>query len=89
MKVLIKSFDVNMEVKSKGIELEVRSVDGREQAGDCYATMTGLIWCKGKTNKENGIKLKWEDLEMLCSSKDTLKAALKSAKERLKNGANN
>ena len=82
MKVRIKSFDVEMEVKSKGVELEVRNADGTEQIGDCYATMTGLIWCKGKINKENGVKLKWEDLQTLCSSENALKAAVKAAKQQ-------
>lgn len=86
MKVFIKSFDVEMQVKQNGIELEVRSADGKTQIGDCYTTMTGLVWCKGKTTKQKGIKLKWEDFALLCSSKDTLKAAIKTAKKQ--NSAN-
>lgn len=88
MEVWIKSFDVDMQVKQKGIELEVRNADGKGQLGDCYATMTCLIWCKGKTKKENGVKLKWEDLALLCSSSDVLKAAIKAAKEKLKTDGN-
>ncbi len=79
MRVKIKAFDVAMEIKSKGIEFEVRSADDKEQIGDCSATMTGLTWCKGKTGKGKGIKLKWEGLKILCSSKETLKAAIKAA----------
>jgi hypothetical protein len=82
MKVFIKSFDVEMQVKQNGIELEVRSTDGETQLGDCYATMTGLVWCKGRTTKPNGIKLKWEDFALLCSSEDVLKAAIKTAKQQ-------
>ncbi len=59
MKVSIKSFDVAMDVKSKGIEFEVRDTKGR-QLGDCYLTMTGLIWCKGKKKKENGVWVSWK-----------------------------
>lgn len=81
MKVLIKSLGVDMQVKQKGIELEVRSKDGSTQLGDCYATMTGLIWCKGKIQKENGVKVKWEDLIAICASPDSLKAAVRAAKE--------
>jgi len=84
MEVWIKSFDVNMQVKQKGIELEIRGKDGDNQLGDCYATMTGLVWCKGKTKKENGVKLKWEDLQILCHSKDVLEAAIKAAKKEIK-----
>lgn len=80
MKVNIKSFDVAMEVKQKGVELEIRSPDGKSFLGDCYVNMTGLIWCNGKTAKAQGIKIKWEDLMEICGSKEKLKAALKSAK---------
>lgn len=80
MEVWIKSLEVEMQVKQKGIELEVRSKDGKDQLGDCYATMTGLVWCKGKTQKDNGIKVKWEDLIAICKSDETLKAAVKAAK---------
>jgi hypothetical protein len=80
MEVWIKSLEVEMQVKSKGIELEVRSKDGKSQLGDCYATMTGLVWCKGKTQKENGVKVKWEDFIAICASEQALKAAVKAAK---------
>lgn len=80
MEVWIKSLGVDMQVKQKGIELEVRAADGKTQLGDCYATTTGLIWCKGRVKKENGVKLKWDDLQILCASDEILKAALKAAK---------
>ena len=62
MKVKIKSFDVDMDVKAKGIEFEVpnRPSSG-DQIGDCYLTMTGLTWCKGKIGKANGIKIRWAE----------------------------
>ena len=84
MKVWIKSFDVEMQVKQNGIELEVRSTDGKTQLGDCYATMTGLVWCKGKITKPKGIKLSWNDLATICSSSETLAAAIKAAKDSAK-----
>lgn len=80
MEVWIKSLEVEMQVKQKGIELEVRSKDGKQQLGDCYATMTGLVWCNGKIKKENGIKVKWEDLIEICKTDASLKAAVKAAK---------
>lgn len=80
MEVWIKSLEVEMQVKQRGIELEVRSPDGKEQLGDCYATMTGLIWCSGRTKKENGVKIKWQDLMAICESPESLKAAIKAAK---------
>lgn len=80
MKVLIKSFDVDMEVKSKGIEFEVRSPDNSTQVGDCYLTMTGLVWCKGKVGKANGVKVGWNDFTEIFGSDAKLKAAIKAAK---------
>lgn len=80
MKVKIKSFDVNMEVKSRGIEFEVRSPDDKSQLGDCYLTMTGLIWCQGRTTKAKGIKVSWDDLQSICGSAAKLKAAVQAAK---------
>ncbi len=79
MKVRVKQFTVDMEVKTNGIELEVREPDDSAQIGDCYVTKTGLTWCKGKTTKANGIKVTWNELaEILVSSKakaEALKAA--------------
>ncbi len=59
MKVSIKDFAVSMEVKNKGIELDV--YDGDNHLGDLVVTKTGLIWCKGKINPENGVKITWKD----------------------------
>jgi len=80
VRVYIKSFDVGMEVKSKGIEFEVRSPDNKTQLGDCYLTMTNLIWCKGKTSKAMGVKVPWDDLVTICASPKSLAAAVKAAK---------
>lgn len=59
MKVKIKSFDVDMDVKSKGVEFQVHDTDGTFR-GDCYVTMTGITWCQGKTTRANGIHIPWE-----------------------------
>ena len=59
VKVTIKSFDVSMEVKNKGIEFEVRDTNNGF-LGDCVVTKTGLIWCPGKTDRKNGQKISWE-----------------------------
>ena len=80
MQVWIKSLEVEMQVKQKGIELEVRTKDGADLHGDCYATKTGLVWCQGRTKKENGVKVKWEDFIAICASDEALKAAVKAAK---------
>lgn len=81
MQVKIKSFDVNMDVKSKGIEFEVRTPDGSAQTGDCYLTMTGLVWCEGKKAKANGIKISWAEFQEIMKSDAAKQAALKAAKQ--------
>ena len=60
MKVVIKSFDVDMEVKNRGIEFEVRSPDDEHHFGDVVLTKTGLIWCRGRTDRTNGVRISWK-----------------------------
>ena len=81
MKVSIKSLSVDMDVKSNGVEFEIRSPDGTTFLGDCFLTMTSLIWCNGKTEKKNGQKVKWEDFIVLMNDPDVLKGAIKQAKK--------
>ncbi|NVN85374.1 MAG: hypothetical protein HXX15_04710 [Rhodopseudomonas sp.] len=59
MQVKIKDFTVEMEVKNKGLEFEVRDNDGNF-LGDCYVTKTGLEWCNGKITQGNGRKISWQ-----------------------------
>jgi hypothetical protein len=79
VKVVIKQFDVKMEVKSKGIEFEVRTPDDSSQLGDCYLTMTGLVWCKGRTSKQHGIKISWSDFMEILKSDAARAAAVEAA----------
>ena len=60
MKVLVKDLNVSMEVKNNGIELDISDNDGAH-LGDLYVTKKRLIWCVGKTQRENGKKIKWQD----------------------------
>lgn len=80
MKVHVKKFDVSMTVKSNGIEFEVRSPDGKKHLGDCYVTMTGLVWCKGKTTRQQGVKIRWKEFTQVMASKETRKRAVDAAK---------
>jgi len=80
MQVKIKDFSINMDVKASGIEFEVRTPDGATQHGDCILTMTGLVWCKGKTTKANGIKISWQELMTIAASDASVSAAVKAAK---------
>ncbi|MCZ6736669.1 MAG: hypothetical protein O7B77_01690 [Actinobacteria bacterium] len=79
MKVLIKEFAVDMEVKSKGIELEIKSPDGTNHLGDCHITKTSIIWCKGRTIKTNGVKISWAQLTAVLDSDAAKSAAVKAA----------
>ena len=80
MNVSVKSLYADIELKQNGMELEIHSPNDNKRFGDCYVTMVGLTWCKGKVVKDNGVLVKWEDLMEICRSDDTLKAALKAAK---------
>ena len=60
MKISIKSFDVDMQVKNKGIEFEVYD-NGGQFRGDLILTKTNLIWCEGKKRRENGVKITWDE----------------------------
>lgn len=59
MQVKIKSFDVDMEIKNKGIEIDIND-NGGGHRGDLVVTKTGLVWCPGKTQRKNGIKVDWD-----------------------------
>ena len=60
MQVSIKSFDVAMDVKNKGIEFEVYDNAGNH-LGDCYLTKFGLTWCQGRRRRENGVRVSWNN----------------------------
>ena len=60
MKVSIKDFHVEMDVKRNGIEFEIRDNSGNFR-GDCILTDTGIIWCTGKTKRENGVPVSWDE----------------------------
>ena len=59
VKVFIKDFGIDMDVKTRGIELEVRDTQDKH-LGDLIVTKTAVIWCKGRTRRENGKKVTWE-----------------------------
>ena len=57
--VIIKDLAVQMEVKNKGVEFEVRMDEAHQ--GDCVISKTGIEWCQGKTKAGNGVKVSWTD----------------------------
>ena len=60
MQVSIKSFNVQMDVKNRGIEFEIYD-NAQNFLGDVILTKTGLEWCRGKTRAGNGVKIPWEE----------------------------
>ncbi len=70
MKVSIKDLSVDMDIKTKGVELDVYSPDGKTHHGDLYVTSTGLTWCKGKTSRAKGIKVSWAEFMKWAESED-------------------
>lgn len=59
VQVKIKKFELDLEVKNNGMELEIKEPGGKKRLGDLTVTKTGLTWNKGKAPK--GKKVKWED----------------------------
>ena len=70
MKVNVKRLSVDMEVKTKGIEFEVRSPDGKTHLGDLVLNKSNLIWCPGQTQPKNGHRIRWEDFIKLAEEHD-------------------
>ena len=66
MKISVKDLHADMELKNKGMELEVRDTNG-EFRGDFIITKSGVIWCDGKTQRANGIKKNWDELIKLLN----------------------
>lgn len=69
MKVSVKDFAVTMELKNKGIELDIYDNAGTH-LGDLVVTKTKLIWCRGKTKAENGIPIEWDDFISYMESEE-------------------
>ncbi len=57
MKVSIRDFGVGMEIKSRGIQLEVSDAAGH--LGDLVVTTSKVVWCPGRTQPEQGKALTW------------------------------
>lgn len=61
MKVWITEFEVEQELKNKGMQVDIYTPDGSERLGDLTITKSKLIWCKGKVHKKNGVEVTWSD----------------------------
>jgi len=67
MNVSIKKFNVDMELKNNGIELDVYDNGGKHR-GDLIVTKTRLVWCPGKTSAKNGYSVTWDQFIALMES---------------------
>ena len=61
MKVSVKDLQVSMDLGNNGIELDVYDNAGKH-LGDLRIGKATIEWCKGRTQKGNGVKVKWTDL---------------------------
>lgn len=77
MKIVVKEFSALMELKNEGIALEVRDPQ-EELLGSLVVNKSQLIWSKGKTKRDKGIKVSWKDFIAFVESR-TAKAAPKKA----------
>jgi hypothetical protein len=68
MKVTVKDFAVDMEVKNTGVELEVRDTDDTFLS-DLVITKTKLIGCEGRTKRENGQAITWDQFRKYMNSR--------------------
>lgn len=61
MKLSIKDLSISMELKNRGIEIEVRDTKDCF-LGDLIINKAGMVWCKGKQQKQNGAKKSWNEI---------------------------
>ncbi|HEX2986137.1 MAG TPA: hypothetical protein VHO71_04905 [Caproiciproducens sp.] len=62
MDVSIKRFDVEMLLKTNGMELDIKQPNGGEHIGDVVISKTGVTWCRGRTTPAHGISKSWDEL---------------------------
>ncbi len=68
MQVKFKEMGLDLEIKSKGIELGVADTKGKH-LGDLWVTSTTLIWCNGRTTRENGKRIEWSEFMELMNQR--------------------
>ncbi len=82
MQIGIKDFAVQMEVKNRGVEFEVKDTKGKH-LGDLVITKTSVIWCKGRTGRARGKSLSWDRfIKMMSPAAAPRKVAAKKVATR-------
>jgi len=61
MNVNIKDFGIALDIKNRGMELEVRSPQNKH-LGDLYIGKGTIEWCKGKKARGHGVQKSWGEL---------------------------
>ncbi len=61
MKLEIKKFEIEMEIKNKGIEIAVVDNADEKHRGDLIIGKKYLIWCRGRTTRKYGKKITWDN----------------------------
>jgi len=68
MEVSIKDFNMSIKLGNKGMELDVYDNKGNH-LGDLQIGKAKLVWCKGRTTAEKGIRVSREDMIEFFDSK--------------------
>ena len=68
MRVSIKDISVDMNIKTRGMELDVYDNDG-SHLGDLVVTKARLTWCPGRTKPQNGKKITWHEFIKMMESR--------------------
>ena len=71
MKVSISDLAVAMDIKTKGMTLDIYEHNGEDRRGSMIINSRGLTWCKGKVRKENGDRVTWDKLIELIEEHGT------------------
>ncbi len=61
MDISVKNFDLELQVKTNGIEFLVRDNDGTHR-GTFVINKARIEWCKGKKRRGNGVQVDWDVL---------------------------
>ena len=84
MDVKIKNLDAEMQLKAKGMELDVKAPKGKAALGTLAVTKAGLVWTKGKAK---GVNISWAKFVAFVEGLNAPKAAPKAAKAKAKKAA--
>ena len=75
MDVKIKNLDAEMQLKTKGMELDVKAPKGKSTVGTLAVTKSGLVWTKGKAK---GVNISWAKFIAFVEGMNAPKAAPKA-----------